>query len=322
VKTLFFGTPDFAVPTLAAMIGAGYAPALVVSQPARPVGRKRRLRQTPVGDYAETHDLPLAQPESVRDKGFLARLDALSPDVAVVVAFGQIFRRRLLELPRLGCVNVHASILPRYRGAAPIQAAIAAGDEVTGVTTMRMDRGLDSGDMLLVDQLTIGPHETTPELAPRLARLGADLLVRTLRRLEAGELEGEPQDHGAATYAPRLEKEDGRIDWRRSAREIYNRWRAHLPWPGSTAELRGKALKILRCSPGGVPAEAAPGMVLGLVDGALHVACGGGTRLALEEVQAAGKKPVSARDFVNGERLEETERFALPAVPDPPSHPA
>lgn len=322
MRTLFFGTPDFAVPTLAAMVEAGYEPTLVVSQPARPVGRKQRLQQTAVGEYAESHGLALVQPESVRSKDFLARLDALAPDVAVVVAFGQIFRRRLLELPRLGCVNVHASILPRYRGAAPIQAALAAGDEVTGVTTMRMDRGLDSGDILLVDRLEIAPGETAPELAPRLARLGANLLVRTLEGLEAEEITPRPQDHDAATYAPRLTKEDGRIDWRRSASEIYNRWRAHLPWPGSTGELRGKALKILRCSPGRGTTTATSGTVLGLVDGALHAACGGGTRLALEEVQVAGKRPVSAQDFFHGERLAGNERFALPATPEPPSHPS
>lgn len=310
MKTVFFGTPEFAVPTLAAMVEAGYRPTYVVSQPARPVGRKRALTDPPVAAWARSHGFEVLQPERVRRKDFMARMADAAPDVAVVVAFGQIFRRPLLELPRHGCINVHASLLPRWRGAAPIQASISHGEAVTGVTTMRMDVGLDSGPMLLADQLDIGLHETTPELAPRLADLGARLLVKTLNLLASSGLEDRPQDESLATYAPRLEKEDGRVDWRRSAAEIYNQWRAYIPWPGSFTELRGKVVKLYRAVPVRGRTAETPGTFLDLADGKLHVACGGGTICAFEELQVAGKKRVPATDFVNGERLARGEIFS------------
>jgi methionyl-tRNA formyltransferase len=316
LRTVFFGTPEFSIPTLAAMNGAGYAPALVVAQPDRPAGRGRRLVAPPVARWARQEGLPLAQPESVREPAFIARLQELAPDVAVVVAFGQIFRQLLLCLPRHGCINLHASLLPAYRGAAPIQAAIAAGDRSSGVSTMLMRRGLDSGPVLFQESLAIGPQENADELAPRLARLGAELTLRTLAALSRGEWAPQAQDDSAATYAPRLCKGDGIIDWNLPARRIYDRLRAYTPWPGVSSTLRGQAVKILHAIPLESQPEfpgAIPGAILGLRDDALRVACGDGTILLLERVQRPGKSPVSARDFYNGERLGSTDRLGSEA---------
>ncbi len=309
MRTIFFGTPEFAVPSLAAMVDAGYAPRAVITRPPRPVGRGHRLQQPPVAVWARDHDLAVLQPIAVNRRRFRERLEALAPDVAVVAAFGQIFRRRLLDLPRLGCINLHASLLPRYRGAAPVQAAIAAGDAVTGVTTMRMTEGLDSGPMLLREEVEIGPAETTPELTARLARRGARLVVDTLRRLERGELTGEPQPEDLASYAPQLDKSDGIVDWRRTADEIYNRIRAYTPWPGQSSTLRGKRVKLVRVRPLEGRASGEPGTLAGLADGLLKVVCGKGTVLGLERVQVAGRHAVNAADFANGERLQGGERF-------------
>jgi len=316
LRTLFFGTPTFAVPTLEAMVEAGYRPLRVVTQPTRPAGRGRRPQEPPVALAAAEHGLGLSQPRRVRDAEFLAEAAELAPDVAVVVAFGQIFPKALLELPRHGAINLHASLLPRHRGAAPIQAAIAAGDTVTGVSAMQMTEGLDEGPVLARREVTIGPEETSAELAQRLAEVGARLMVETLERLEtaarSGEtLEAEPQDPRLVTYAPRLKKEDGAVDWRLGAREIWDRLRAFTPWPGLHAELRGRPLKIVAARPlDTTAAEAPPGALLGLDGELLAVACGGSTALGLERVQRPGKKALAARDFWNGERLEAGERFA------------
>jgi len=313
LRTVFFGTPDFAVPTLEAMAAAGYGPRLVVAQPARRAGRGRRLQQPPVARWALAHGFDLAQPESVRDEAFLARLAALRPAVSVVVAFGQIFRRPLLELPRQGSINVHASLLPAYRGAAPIQAAIAAGDQMTGITTMWMEAGLDTGPALLRAELEIGADETAGELNERLARLGGELLVRTLVELEAGTLEAQPQDDSLASYAPRLQKSDGRVDWRRPAIEIYRQLRALTPWPGLTGLLGERPLKLLWGRPESLPepAQEPPGTCLALVEGRLLVSAGEGTIFALEKVQRPGRQAVAAADFWRGERLAAGQRFDL-----------
>lgn len=317
MKTVFFGTPEFAVPTLRAMTENGYRPDLVVTQPARPVGRGRKLQDPPVAVWARANGLDVRQPEKVKEAAFMEEMAALEPDVAVVVAFGQIFRRSLLELPKHGCINVHASLLPLYRGAAPIQAAIAEGDAVTGVTTMKMDVGLDSGPMLLKAELEIGPTETSAELAPRLAELGADLLVETLNALAAGTLSEEAQDADQATFAPRLTKADGQVDWQLPAETIYNRLRAFTPWPGQATVLDEKPLKILANQalstepdfnlPDGI--EDLPGTFLGQVNGLLAVRCAPGTVLGLERVQRPGKKPVDATDLMNAERLQPGTRF-------------
>lgn len=314
---VFFGTPEFAVPSLEALVAAGLAPALVVSQPGRPAGRDRRLRQPAVARRARERGLPLAQPESVAPgtpsgAELFERLRSLEPAVAVVAAFGQIFPAELLVLPRLGCINVHASLLPRHRGAAPVQAAIAAGDATTGVTTMLMDEGLDTGPILLERETPIGPRESAGELAERLARLGGELLVETLRGLEAGEIEPVPQDDARATYARRLTKEDGRIDWMLPAEAIERRLRAYDPWPGCFTRYRGERVKVLAArvaDASDADGETAPGSVLGIGEDDLVVACGAGSALALERLQRAGRQPVSGRELANGLRLEPGDRF-------------
>jgi methionyl-tRNA formyltransferase len=309
-RILFFGTPDFAVPALAALVAAGRTPLRVVAQPARPAGRGGRPREPPVAAWARQRGLGVMQPERVRDPAFLEQAAALSPDLAVVVAFGQIFPRALLDLPRHGCVNLHASLLPRWRGAAPIQAAIAAGDARTGVTTMLMEEGLDAGPILLQAETEIGRGETAGELSRRLADLGAELTVRTLERLERGDLTPRPQPAAGVTYAPRLTRNSGRIDWRLGAGEIHDRLRAYTPWPGLTAELRGEPVKIVAAEVVDRDGDASPGTVLGLLGGRLAVACGGGTVLGLSELQRPGKRPLHAADFVNGERLQAGEVFS------------
>jgi methionyl-tRNA formyltransferase len=317
---VFFGTPEFAVPTLDALVAAGRAPALVVTQPSRPVGRASQPQPPPVARWAREHGLPLLQPERVRSPEFLAELHPLRPAVAVVVAFGQIFPRELLDLPARGCLNLHASLLPLYRGAAPIQAAVAAGDARTGVTVMRMEAGLDSGPVLLQAETAIDPHETAGALSARLAKLGARLMVEALEGLERGDLVERPQDGALATLAPRLGRDSARADWRRTAAELANRWRAYSPWPGLIAELRGGPVKLLRVSgalsrpPASSVPEAAgapePGTFLALTPAGLAVACGGGTALEITELQRPGRKAQPARDFVNGERLRPGERFS------------
>jgi methionyl-tRNA formyltransferase len=309
-RILFFGTPDFAVPTLAALVAAGKTPVCVVTQPARPSGRGHRPQDPPVASWARARGLEVMQPEGVRSPAFLAAAAALAPDVAVVVAFGQIFPRDLLGLPPGGCVNLHASLLPRWRGASPIQAAIAAGDARTGVTTMLMGEGLDAGPILLQEETEIDPAETAGELSRRLAEMGGGLMVRTLERLERGDLEPRPQPAEGVTYAPRLTRDSGRIDWRLEAREIHNRLRALTPWPGLTSELRDEPVKVVAAEVADRDGGAAPGTILGLRGGRLAVACGGGTVLGLAELQRPGKRALSAADFVNGERLRAGEVFS------------
>ncbi len=294
------------------MAEAGFEPLLVIAQPARRAGRGRRLQQPPVARWALENGLDLAQPESVREPEFMARLTALRPTVSVVVAFGQIFRPDLLALPSHGSINVHASLLPAYRGAAPIQAAIAAGDAVTGITTMWMEAGLDSGPMLLRQELEIGPDETAGQLAERLAVLGGELLVSTLVELEAGTLLAQQQDDTLATYAPRLKKSDGRVDWHRPAIEIYRQLRALTPWPGLTGELEGQPLKLIWGKPQTLPTapDEPPGSCLGLAEDRILVVAGEGSVFALEKVQRPGRQAVAAADFWRGERLSAGQRFA------------
>ncbi|MBZ0112019.1 MAG: methionyl-tRNA formyltransferase [Thermoanaerobaculia bacterium] len=310
LRLAFFGTPDFAVPTLEALCAAGSAPRLVVSQPDRPAGRGRALRRPPVVESALAAGLDVVQPNRVRDEDFVARLTALELDVAVVVAFGQIFPRTLLDVPRFGCVNVHASLLPRHRGAAPIQAALRSRDEVAGVCTMQMEEGLDSGPVLGRAETRLYGVETAGELSARLSHLGASLLLETLAKIAArGSVEGIPQDHELATYAPRLTKGDGVIDWTQPAEGVDAQLRAMTPWPGGTTSLDGSALKVLagrlstRESEGAADSAAVPGTLVEITDRALRVACGSGV-FELLEVQRPGRRAVSARDLANGERLE------------------
>ena len=307
-RLAFFGTPAFAVPTLRALCGAGRPPLVVVSQPSRAAGRGRKSRQPPVAEAANELGLEIWQPRSIRRSAFRERLAELELDLAVVVAYGKIFPVPLLETPRYGCVNVHASLLPKYRGAAPIHAAIAAGETTTGVTTMQMEEGLDSGPILLRRETSIGPEETTPELSARLAVLGAELLVETVEALERGDVEPRGQDEAAASLAPMLSKEDGLVDWELDAATLANRLRAYTPWPGLTASLAGEPVKIVAARPLTVPADA-PGTILGMVGERLAVACGGGSVLGIGALQRPGRRALAAADFVNGERLGPGDRF-------------
>jgi methionyl-tRNA formyltransferase len=308
VKVVFCGTPQFAVPTLAALAAAGHSISLVVSQPDRPSGRGMQVSPTPVKARAAELGLPVTQPDKIKNNAeFRAQLEALKPDAIVVVAYGRILPKWMLDLPRHGCLNAHASLLPKYRGAAPIQWTIANGEIVTGVTTMRIDEGLDTGDMLLLRETEISPDDTTLTLAPRLAQLAAELTVETLRALEQGSVTPQPQDNAAATLAPLLKKEDGRADFNRPAGEIHNRVRGFQPWPGVFTRFRGKALNFTQTkaidsgalSAGEIRAEAEW----------LAVGCGNHTTLAVTELQPEGKKRMSAREFINGYRPKDGERL-------------
>jgi methionyl-tRNA formyltransferase len=311
-KIVFFGTPEFAVPTLEALIEAGRDPALVVARPDRPAGRGQEVQEPAVAAAARARGLELLQPERVRDEAFIERLRALEPDVLVVVAFGQIFPRALLELSKHGAINLHASLLPKYRGASPIQSAIANGEKKTGVTTMLMEEGLDTGAILLQEEVEIRRSDTAGELSERLAKLGAALMIETLDRLEKGKLKPRKQRDESASYAAKFSKEDGRTNWALEAEEIYNRMRAFDPWPGMIANFKGRPVKLVW----GVPMswEKGPsgftGTYLGLRQGKMAILCGGDTVFGIEEVQRPGKKPLRASDFVNGERLRVGERFA------------
>lgn len=310
-RLVFFGTPEFAVPTLAALVEAGRAPLSVVTQPSKPAGRGQRLEDPPVARWAREHGLDVVQPRRVRDPELLAAMRELRPDVAIVVAFGQIFPRELLDIPPHGCINLHGSLLPKYRGASPIQAAVAAGETRTGVTTMLMEEGLDSGPILLEEETEIGPEETAGELSRRLSEMGGRLVVRTLDALERGAVAPRPQPAEGITYAPRLTRESGRADWSLSARELSDRLRAFTPWPGMAASLKGQPVKIVRARPlpGAEGDSREPGTLLGVRDGLLAVACGDGTVLGVSELQRPGKRALRAADFVNGERLRAGERF-------------
>ncbi len=288
MRLVFLGTPEFAVPTLEAIAAAGHEVLSVITQPDRPRGRGHALAASPVKQAAVRLGLPVFQPERIRRPEAQAHLAALKPDAMVVVGYGQIIPQSVIDLAPLGIVNVHASLLPRYRGAAPIQWAIAKGETRTGVTTMRIDAGLDTGDILLTRETEIGPDETAPELSARLAPMGADLLVETLAR----PITPRPQDNTRATYAPILKKEDGLIDFSRPAPEIHNRVRGFQPWPGAYTTFRGQTLHIWKSRP--VPAPGSRG---------LYARCGEGTFLELLEVQLEGRKRVSGADFANGQRL-------------------
>jgi methionyl-tRNA formyltransferase len=310
VRIVFFGTPEFAVPTLEALVRAARTPVAVVTQPARPAGRGKQLAEPPVARRAHDFAIPVLQPDKVSRPESVERIAALAPDLAVVVAFGQIFSRPLLAVPRLGCLNLHASLLPKYRGASPIQAAIAAGDEKTGVTTMLMDAGLDTGPILLQEETAIGPDETGGELAARLAEQGGRLVVATVLALEQQRVTPRPQPAGA-TYAPRLTRDSGRVDWTQSAVEIANRLRAYTPWPGAFAMLRGVPVKLCAARPTARSApHAAPGTIVGVDGLGLTIACGGATVLAVTALQRPGRRPLAAADFARGERLASGERLS------------
>ncbi len=299
-RVVFMGTPEFAVPTLQVLI-SGQEVVGVVTQPDRPAGRGQKLAPSPVKEAALAHGLPVLQPRSLRAPEAVAELAALQPDVIVVAAFGQILRADVLSLAPHGCLNVHASLLPRWRGAAPIPAAILAGDDVTGITVMQMDEGLDTGPILAQAETSIRPDDTTESLTVHLAELGAELLAETLPGWLAGAVDPRPQDDARATHCATLRKEDGRIDWRTPAGVIDRQVRAFHPWPGAYTFWEGTRLRVLRATPlPEVPGGAAPGQVLSL-DAGLLVAAGAGT-VRLDQVQPAGKRPMSGEAFGRGQR--------------------
>jgi methionyl-tRNA formyltransferase len=306
---VFCGTPEFAVPSLQTFTSSSdFEIAGVFTQPDRPRGRGQEVSFSPVKEVALAENLPVHQPPKIRAPEVEAQLRALAPDMIVIIAYGQIIPARLLNIPRLGWINLHASLLPKYRGAAPIAWAIANGETHTGNTTMRIDAGMDTGEMLLQDELAIGSDETTPELTVRLAESGAKLMVETVRGLAAGSLSTRPQDNSAATYAPMLKREDGKIDWARPAQEIYNRMRGFAPWPGAYTDFRGQTCHLWGHPVSGKPSSHPPG-TLTLSSGRLCVTCGAATELELTHVKLEGRKQISATEFANGARLQPGEHF-------------
>ena len=307
LNLVFCGTPAFAVPTLERLVAAGFRVHLVVTQPDRPKGRGLELVASPVKACAIDLDLPVTQPDRIKtNEEFRAQLSPIKPDAIIVVGYGRIIPQWMLDLPPLGNINLHASLLPKYRGAAPIQWAIANGETVTGVTTMRIDAGLDTGDILLQHELAIAPDDTAETIAPRLASIGADLMVETLRGLQTGTVHSRPQDNSQASLAPILRKEDGLVDFSRTASEIYNRIRGFQPWPGAYTKFRGKNLQIVKARPAG---DTLPPGELNASADRLLVGCGHDASLELFEVQLEGKKRSSARDFIHGYRPQPGEKL-------------
>ncbi len=306
LKLIFCGTPQFAVPTLEALLAAGHQIPLIVSQPDRPVGRRQQLTAPPVKQTALAAGLAVAQPEKIRNNAeFRAQLEAIAPEAIVVVAYGRMIPPWMLALPRLGCINLHASLLPRYRGAAPIQWAVAMGDAFTGNTTMLLEEGLDTGPVLLQQEHEIAPDETATELSSRLARAGAPLVVETLAGLAKGTIHPQPQNHALATFAPLLTREDGRMDFAaRPAHEIYNRWRGFQPWPGAFTALGGKQLIVHRMAVAAAPVTAASAPAeqgrICVENHRLFAACAADTWLEFLEVQLEGKKRLAAAEFLRG----------------------
>ncbi len=307
MRIVFLGTPEFAVPSLETLVNRGHDVVGVFTQPDRPKGRGGVIAESPIKIAARRLGIPIHQPERIRRPESVEILRRLAPEMMVVVGYGQIIPQTLIDLPAYGVLNVHASLLPKYRGAAPIQWAIANGETETGVTIMQIDAGLDTGDILLQRSTPIGPDETAPELAARLAYLGAELLIEAIDQIANGTAHRKKQDEQQATYAPLLKKEDGRVDWTRPAGSIYNRLRGFTPWPGAYTTFRGQQLSILAAKPAG--SDSIPPGVLQVQKGHLLVGCGDGSMLELLEVQPAGRKPMSAQAFMNGYRIAENERL-------------
>jgi methionyl-tRNA formyltransferase len=303
LNLVFCGTPDFAVPTLETLVESGFSVRLILTQPDRPKGRGLEVVASPIKQAAERLQLPIYQPEKIKTNEELrARLEGIAPDAIIVVGYGRIIPKWMLDLPRFGNINLHASLLPKYRGAAPIQWAIANGESVTGVTTMRIDEGLDTGDILLQQELAITDAETAETLSPKLAAIGADLMIETLRLLDAGTIKPCPQNNVDASLAPILKKEDGRIDFGRSAQEIYNRFRGFQPWPGAFTTFRGKGLNVTGMR---LALEHVPQGHLLVKGNQLFAGCANGGAVELLQLQPEGKKRMPASDFVRGYRPHE-----------------
>jgi methionyl-tRNA formyltransferase len=304
LRIAFAGTPQFALPALRELLASNHEVVGVLTQPDRPAGRGQHLRASPVKLLAaDLPGLPVAQPATLRTDESRSELARWAPDVLVVVAYGLILPPPVLAIPRLGCVNIHGSLLPRWRGAAPIQRALLAGDPETGVTIMQLDAGLDTGPMLIARRRPIGAHDTAGDLHDALAELGAAALVEALDGLAAGTLKSRPQPADGVTYAPKIDKSEAPLHWSATAIQLDRQIRAFNPWPIAETRFAGESLRVLRAQVADSrSADAAPGTLLGLADDGLHVACGEGV-LTVRELQRAGKRPVSARDFANAVRL-------------------
>lgn len=310
MRLIFAGTPEFAAQALAALIAAGHEIALVLTQPDRPAGRGMKLKASPVKELALKHGLPVAQPERLRAPESWAPIGAAGADLMIVAAYGLILPQGVLDIPRLGCANIHASLLPRWRGAAPIQRAIEAGDAETGITLMQMDAGLDTGAMLSRTPLPIAADDTAGSLHDKLAELGAREIVALLPRLQAGEVQAVAQDAALATYAKKIGKDDAAIAWQRSAAEIDRQIRAFNPVPGAYALWQGEAIKLWRARP--APGRGMPGEIIGISRAAIGVACGDGA-VELLELQKAGAKRLPAEAFLAGHPVQVGQRFDPPA---------
>jgi methionyl-tRNA formyltransferase len=307
LNLVFCGTPAFAVPTLTALVDSGFRVPLIVTQPDRRRDRGMDLAASPVKQEALRLGLSVIQPEKIKNnEEFRTQLTVLQPDAIIVVGYGRIIPQWMIDLPRLGNLNLHGSLLPKYRGAAPIQWAIARGESLTGVTTMRIDAGLDTGDILLQEEMPIEPQDTALTLSPRLAQVGAALMVRTLQELETGTVQARPQDHTSASLAPILRKEDGRMDFERPAAEISNRLRGFQPWPGAFTIFRGKTLNVSKARP--MERSIAPGELL-VESEDMFAGCANATALELMEVQPEGKKRMPAKAFISGYRPQSGEKL-------------
>ena len=295
------GTPEFAVPSLRALIEVGENVVAIVTQPDKPRGRGKKLTPPPVREAALKHNIPVFQPEKIKDEPFITAISNFSPDVIAVVAYGKILPKAILDIPPKGCINVHASILPKYRGAAPINWAIINGEKETGITTMLLDEGMDTGDMLLTEKVEIRDDDTASSLHDRLKYIGADLLIKTIKGIKSETIRPIPQDDSQATYAPMLKKEDGRIDWTMKAEEIKNLIRGFFPWPGAYTRWDGKQIKIFKAEvEAGVKEE--PGTVINITTEGIFVATGKGI-LLIKELQPESKNKMTASEFVKGYRI-------------------
>lgn len=311
LRIIFCGTPSFGLPTLQLLLNdSRFSVEAVFTQPDRPRGRRQGAAQSPIKQAAENVRIPVHQPEKIRSEQATELIQRIAPDAAVVIAYGQIIPRSLLEVPRLGWINLHGSLLPKYRGAAPVQRAILAGDVHTGLTTMRIDAGLDTGPILEQLDVTIGPDETAPDLLARMSELGAPLMLSTLEKLEQGQVAPKAQIELAATFAPPLKKEEGLIDWAQAASTIYNRMRAFDPWPGTYTRFRGRLCHAWGkpCANDSTEMPAPHGAII-LKDRTILVSCGHNTQLQLEFVRLEGRKRVTAVEFANGARLTTHDRF-------------
>ena len=295
------GTPEFAVPSLRALVEAGHDLCGVFTQPDRPKNRGMRLQPTPVKEYAMSKEIPVYQPATLKDGTALAQIKALAPELIVVAAYGRILPKELLDCPPLGCVNVHSSLLPKYRGAAPINWAVIHGETETGVTIMHMAPELDAGDIILQQSTPIGPDETAAQLHDRLACIGGELIAKAVSMLEDGTAPRHPQDPSKATYAPMLSREMSPIDWTKSAKEIHDQVRGLIPWPATTTQvIGGRTVKIFSTAVAGRTVSAAPGAILAAGGEGIDIACGGGTVLRVLELQAEGKRRMTAAEYLRG----------------------